>query len=111
MENNTQQLVDLYKKLGSATGPDGNPILSVTQVQQTTTTTYLNERIFDPATGVEKSPLLIAMDIPALDTSTQEVQSDLDAIAAIQALVDQVTASPTTPVQIKVAQPIQKVIS
>jgi len=104
METNTQQLVDLYNSLGQKVGPDGNPILSITQVQQTTTTTYMNQRTFDPASGVEKSPILTEVDVQALQTSLDELSADTDTINAIESLLNQ--ASPSTPVQIKVGSPI-----
>ena len=109
MEQNTREIVDLYNKLGAAVGPDGNPILSVTQVQQTTTTTYMQQRVFDASTGVEAGPILTPIDTGALQSSLDELANDQDTINAISALVAQ--ASPAQAVQVKVVQlsPAQKV--
>ena len=115
MESNTQQLVNLYNNLGQKVGPDGEPILTVSQVVTTTTTTntYFNQRTFDPTSGVELSPILYPVDSGAIQTSLDEISAEQDTISAIQDLISQASATPGKLIKIKkggtVASPAQQV--
>lgn len=98
MDSNARNIISLYKDLSDKSDSNGEPIASIIQVEQTTLTTYLQERTFDGKTGKEVSPLLHTLDLKALTSGKDELQSDIDVIQEITNTVARV--SPTTPVKL-----------
>ncbi len=98
MDSNAQNIINLYKDLSDKSDANGEPIASIIQIEQTTLTTYLQERTFDGKTGKEGSPLLHTIDLKAIAAGKDELLFEIDVIQEITDTVAKV--SPSTPVKL-----------
>ena len=92
-------IVPLYKALVNQVDAKGASIASIIKVEQTTMTTYLQERKFDSMTGKELGPLLHPIDVPSLAVQGVNLQSEVDIIKDLEAII--ATVTPSTPADLK----------
>lgn len=80
MDQNSLNIIDRYVTLNTKTSPDATPLCSIVAQGDNI---YMQERKFDPDTGVEASPLLTQIDLTAMTTLQDEITTFSDALAAI----------------------------